>query len=430
MKKKQASNHIDFKKKRYGLKYLFCDIVKYLYFTRIWLWQRPKYYYVNKEAKKSLKDPFMIISNHVGFSDCLMIYYAFFSKRPFFLIHQNTFNTPFKAWIFKHLLCIPADPETGSFMAIRDLIDCVKAGNSICIFPEGHISFDTSGSQALKGGATLIALQTGIDTINLYRERRKHWWQRNRIIVGEPYNLKSLAGNATSRKDLDKVNNIISDKQNELKIKYQEMFKAKKCKRTNTQVFFAKMPFECDKKISNKQRRIEIDSCKSEKTKMEKFYSWKLLEKVLKEEYGENINKLHFRKLENGKWCIDKYEISISHSGSLLALSISSIKHGIDIQEYGNEELSNKLADKIYSENEKPDSLTNEQFYKDWSIKEAMFKMSNDESFNPKKYDLINNFDINTKIIKCDNKTYSFALSQEVNGFISYHFLDKDISFE
>ena len=430
MKKKDKSNHIDFKKKRFGLKYLFCDIVKYLYFTRIWLWQRPKYCYVNKQSKKALKEPFMIISNHVGFSDCLMVYYAFFSKRPFFLIHQNTFNTPFKAWIFKHLLCIPADPETGSFTAIRNLIDCVKAGNSVCIFPEGHISLDTSGKQDLKGGATLIALQTGIDVINMYRERRKHWWQRNRIIVGEPYNLKSIAGNATSRKDLDKVNGIISEEENKLKVLYQKKYSSKQCKRTNTQVFITKFPFDCDKKVRNKQRREEIESCKSEKTRNEKFYSYKFLEKILKEQYGENLNKLHFKKLENGKWVIDRHYVSISHSGSLIALSISSIKHGIDIQEYGDKDLSTKLADKVYQEDEKPTSLDKETFIQDWSTKEALFKMSDDNAFDPKKYSINSEYDKQNKVIKTEEGQYALALVQETKGFVSYHLYSDDIYFE
>ena len=429
MAKKVKSNHIDFKKKKVGLKYLFCDIVKYLYFTRIWLWQRPEYYYVNKEAKKALKEPFMIVSNHVAFSDCLMVYYTFFSKRLFFLIHENTFNTPFKAWIFKHLLCIPADPETGSFKAMRDLIDCIKEGNSVCIFPEGHISRDTSGQQDLKGGATLIALQTGVDVINLYREKRKHWWQRNRVLVGEPYNLKQLAGNTFSRKDLEKVNGVIAEKTNELREKYQEMFTAKKCHRTNTQVYISPMPFDCKKKVSNKQRREEIESCKSEKTRDEKFYSWKLLEKVLKEEYGENVNRLHFRKLENGKWQIDKHYVSISHSGSLIALSISSVKHGIDIQEYGDKDLSEKLKDKIYSEDEMPEVLTQENFLRDWSIKEALFKMSDDNNFDPKKYDIINTFDTQTKVVKYKNEKYALAIVQESKGFVSYHFYSDDIAF-
>ena len=78
---------------------------------------------------------------------------------------------------------------------------------------------------------------------------------------------------------------------------------------------------------------------------------------------------------------------------------------------------------------EMPEALTKENFLRDWSIKEAMFKMSDDNSFDPKKYDIINTFDTQTKVVKYKNEQYALALVQESKGFVSYHFYSDDIAF-
>ena len=220
-------------KRKVAWKYLFSDFIKYLYFSRIWLWQRPKYYYVNKEAKKALKEPFMIVSNHQGFSDVLFVYYPFFKKRIFFMAHQNIMQNKFKGWIFTHLLCIPIDPESGSFAALRTLMTVIKEGNIVSVFPEGHINHESDEVKDFKGGASFLALQSGVDIIMMYREKRKHWWNRQRIIVGEPYNLKKMFGEHPSRADLEAATKVIYDKEIELKKLYQSIVSEKKVKRVN-----------------------------------------------------------------------------------------------------------------------------------------------------------------------------------------------------
>ena len=428
--KKPIKQHINYEKKKVHIKYLFSDIVKWLYFTRIWLYQRPKFYYLDKEGKKALKEPFLIISNHQGFSDILFVYYPFLTKRIFFMAHQNVFENRFKAFIFRNLLCIPIDPESGSFAALRTLLDIIKKGNVVSVFPEGHINHDSSEVKSFKAGASFLALQSGVDCIQMYREKRAHWWNRQRIIVGKPYNLKKEIGSSFSRNDLDRANQIIIDGELELKRKYQEIVPAKKVRRTNVQVFVSPMPFECSDKIHCKLRKDEINSCGSEKAKNEKFYAWKLLEKALKENYGVDIRKLKFEKQSNGKWICDKFNISFSHSGELVAVAIASYGVGVDIQEIKPLEDIEKLSTLIYGDEEKPDNISENDLIRDWTLKESAFKLSNDTGFNPKQYLLKDINKSETHKIVFNSKEYFISAVGEINDVISFHFLTPDIIYK
>lgn len=427
MSKKVKKQHLDYTKKGFHIQYWFLDIIKWIFYTQIWLWQRPKYYYVDKTKKKNLKKPFMIVSNHQGFGDNLFIYYAFFLKRIWFLGHQNMFKKKFGAFVFKHLLCIPIDPSTNSFAALRTLLDVLKNDNIVAVFPEGHINFESNEVKDFKAGASFLALQSGVDIVPMYRERRKHWWQRQRVIIGEPYNLKTILGGAGSRNDLDKANKIIYEKEQELKALYQNIVPSKKVQRNNTQVFLSSYPFKCSKSITPKARKEEIESCKSDKTKDEKFYSWKLLEKVFREEYGISIKSLHFRKQDNGKWVCKDWNVSISHSGSLIAIAISKNKVGIDIQKIEEVNLSSGLVDKVFLENEKHENIDEYEFAKVWGLKESSFKLSNDTGFNPHNYDTISINRYDYKVIRHENKDYSLVVIDDSNDMISYHFMNPEI---
>lgn len=409
------------------MKYLFSDILKWGYFSRIWLWQRPKYYYVDKKSTKAIKDPFLLVSNHQGFADIVLLYYPFFKRRIWFLAHQNLYENRLKAWIYRNCMCVPIDPESGSFASLRTILDVIRKGNNISVYPEGHINFKSTQIMEFKAGATFIALQSGTNIVQFYRERRKHWWQRQRIVVGTPYNLKELCGGAASRSDLDKANKILLDKEIELKRLYQEIVPAKKTQRSNAQVFISPFPFECNNKIAPKQRKLEIESCKSEKTRNEKFYAWKLLEKVFKEEYGENIARLKFKKQDNGKWVCKKYRVSISHSGELVAVAISKNRVGIDIQSIEQVNLSQGLIEKVFLEEEKKEHIDEYEFSRVWGIKESMFKMGEDNGFNPLNYNtnIVKNYE--TKILTYNGKDYNLSVTDEVGDMISYHLLTPDI---
>lgn len=427
---KEKKKYLDWTKKGCHIQFLLSDIVKWCYFTRIWLWQRPKYKYIDKEAKKALKAPFMIVGNHQGWSDFLFMYYAWFTKRIWFMVTTNMFETKFKAWLYKRLMCVAIDPDNGSLSDMRTVIDVIKANNIVGIYPEGHINFKTSQTKDYRGGATLMALQTGIDTIPVYRERRKHWWQRQRIIIGKPYNVKAMVGSRPTREELDRVNKEIFEQTLELKRIYQDWVPAKKVDRNNIQVFVSPRRFESDMKVTDKERLKEIAGCKDEQSKLDKIYAWKVLEKVFKEEYGENINKLHLHKLDSGKWACDKYHISISHSGELIVVAIGKYNCGVDVQSFDEMNVTDELIDMTLNDSERNQEITKQYVVKNWSIKEAKYKLDGISGFLPKNMKVEEIENAETSIIVCNNKEYQLSVAGDTHDIVSYHFLNGEIKFQ
>lgn len=427
---KKKNKYADFTKKGLHIQYLFSDIIHWIFFPQIWLWQRPIYKFVNKDAKKTLKPPFMVIGNHQGFSDFLFVYYAWFGHRLWWLVTDRMFETKFKAWLYKRLLCAPVNTDNASLSDVRLTLDILKANNILVMYPEGHINFETSATKNFKGGATVIALQSGVETVPVYRERRKHWWNRQRIIIGEPYNVKEMAGLNPSRNDVERINNEIYEKELELKRIYQNWAPAKKCQRNNVQVFVSPRTFECNMKVSSKERMEEIERTKDKQSKIDKIYAWKVLERVFREEYGENINQLHLHKLDSGKWSCDKYHISISHSGELIAVAIGKYNCGVDIQSVEEMDFSLDAIELTLNEEEKSDTVNKDYLVKNWSVKEAKYKLDGISGFCPKNMKLKEIENAESEVICYKGREYRLSVVSDTKDIASYHFLEKDIDFK
>lgn len=175
-------------------------------------------------------------------------------------------------------------------------------------------------------------------------------------------------------------------------------------------IYISNYPFIVDDiSIYPNERQIEIDNCSNQKTKDEKYYVWKLLEYALKDGFNLNIEDLKFKKEANGKWVSDKISFSLSHSGELVAVAISQIPYGIDIQKIDDKDCL-PIMERILNDYEKKclPYVQENGFYRTFAIKEACFKASNDSGFVPKLYNsLVNSY---TKVIRYKDAGYMLAL--------------------
>lgn len=172
-------------------------------------------------------------------------------------------------------------------------------------------------------------------------------------------------------------------------------------------VYISSYPFSCGNDILY-ARRKEIDSCKHPRVKQEKFYVWKLLELGLKESLGLDIKDVKFEKLECGKWICDKCHFSLSHTDDFVAVAISNVNVGIDIELLDKKRDYSALKDKVLFGEEKFDDK--KQFLTIWTIKEAYFKTLNQRHFMPNQIDLklINN--IKNDMININDKDIMLSL--------------------
>lgn len=126
-------------------------------------------------------------------------------------------------------------------------------------------------------------------------------------------------------------------------------------------------------------RQEEIDDCKNEKVKREKYYVWKLLEYALQRSFGYKLQNQNFHKTARGKWECENCFFSLSHSKNAVAVALSRKNVGVDIEFYDPTRLL-PLADKLLNENERTlyEATPNEQkaefLLRKWTEKESIFK--------------------------------------------------------
>ena len=156
-------------------------------------------------------------------------------------------------------------------------------------------------------------------------------------------------------------------------------------------VYVRKFPFPVENEIVYpKERQIQIDACKNEKVKAEKFYAWKLLEYAFLQCFSIPITQAVFKK-DGGRWTCDKGAFSLSHSHDIVAVAISQNAVGVDVEKVNLERFSALSNEKTFTKEElafyTATLLSDSAHLKNklWTVKEALFKQKGGKIFRPEK---------------------------------------------
>lgn len=219
---KKKNNFKKYKAHLFALKYLFYDIGRWSGFPLLFYY-RMKKIYESKEAKKHHKKGAMIISNHILYNDVMILQTAFWYRRLYSVAMKELFKGKFFSWILRHLLIIPIDREKFSMESFRHITNLLKGGNTVMIFPEGHVSHSNDNPMAsFKSGAVLMALQAGVKIIPTYHELRPHWWNRQKLVIGDPIDVKALMGDKMDMNKIEEITKYLYEKEQQLKQLYHK----------------------------------------------------------------------------------------------------------------------------------------------------------------------------------------------------------------
>ena len=184
-------------------------------------------------------------------------------------------------------------------------------------------------------------------------------------------------------------------------------------------VYIRKWPFDTTEDIFPEERLLEIDNSTNLKVKGQKFYAWKLLEYAMSEEFGLDLSNSGLKK-DSNKWCSNKCEFSISHTGDFVAVAVSTHKVGIDIEEC-NEQRFNRLKTKIVHPKEQ--AIEGISLCKLWTDKEALFKKSNKRNFIPNKINTIGS-NIYHQYLTLDEKKFSLSVATDLLQSVKINIID------
>ncbi len=182
-----------------------------------------------------------------------------------------------------------------------------------------------------------------------------------------------------------------------------------------TEVYYGKLSAHGAEEIADRERRKYIESFKTEQGQKERINAWILLGFALKDK--QNIKDLNIKRDENGKWVCDDVYFSLSHSGNGVAVAVSDMPIGVDIERIfrKNQPVSvlNEREKSIYL----PQSDKDRAFAEIWTKKESIFKKNGKRIFLPKKTDSASEETL-SKFINIDGEEYCLSVTGREAEFI------------
>ena len=196
--------------------YFFHDFVKITAAIPGLLWFRMKKVFVSKEAKKKIKKGALIISNHSGDIDPMVLMVCIWYRRHHFIATTELFNTKLKRFIFENFRCIEIDKQNVSMDTFREIVSYLKKDKIVSMFPEGYLTRNEE-VQKFKSGVVLMSVTANKPIIPIYIKKRKSVWNRQCVVIGEPINPTEICGKTPSLKEMENIAEILRQKEETLK---------------------------------------------------------------------------------------------------------------------------------------------------------------------------------------------------------------------
>lgn len=226
MEKKKDRKKMNKLKSFFDFRWWFYDFVKITGFIPIILFLRPKYIYINKNQKKNFKnDSIMIAANHTSLLDPFLMVSVFFFKRVGIIATKELFSTKFKKALFTGFRAICIDKDHVSISTFKEVNQRIKTGHSVGIFPEGTIAHKSEGIDDFKPGVIMMAHMAKTPIYPVYFAKRKSIWQRQKIIIGERFDVaEHLKGMKANSDSFTIVANKLKEKEVELEKYYKGIY--------------------------------------------------------------------------------------------------------------------------------------------------------------------------------------------------------------
>ncbi|MDD5457786.1 MAG: lysophospholipid acyltransferase family protein [Phycisphaerae bacterium] len=146
------------------------------------------------------KGAFLLISNHQSFFDPLFV--GTRARRTLvFMARDTLFKKKFFGWLIHSVKAIPVRRGEADLSAIRTIIDQLKKGQSVCLFPEGTRT-ENGRIAEFKPGFSLLARRANVPILPAVIDGAFEAWPRTKkfpsfrktifIKYGEPISTEQI----------------------------------------------------------------------------------------------------------------------------------------------------------------------------------------------------------------------------------------------
>lgn len=162
--------------------------------VRLILWPFVKIFYpykiINKENITNEGNT-IIICNHLQKAD---VYYTTFTfkGKSYYLSKKEWFKNKFLTKLLISLGAYPVDREKTDMRAIKNVLNLLKEGKRVIIFPEGTRNKETLDLLPIKDGPGYFAHKSNSTILPITIAKRAKMFRKNYVYVGKPFKLDNV----------------------------------------------------------------------------------------------------------------------------------------------------------------------------------------------------------------------------------------------
>lgn len=198
------------KHKIFQIDKFFLDLARFFLLALIPIF-RVKKYYVGKKEK--IEGGVLIAANHASLKDPLILETAFWTRRMYYVVAEVVMQNKIRNKFMEGAGCIRIDRNIADTSAIKKCVRVLKDGFALSIFPQGAISGNDEG---FRSGAALIASLAKVPILPVYIEKRKNFFARQVVVIGEPFWISDYCDKKMpSVQDLEEVTEKLYEKYEE-----------------------------------------------------------------------------------------------------------------------------------------------------------------------------------------------------------------------
>lgn len=167
----------------------------------------------------------LMLSNHQSFVDPILC--QGWLHRPLYYVPRDTLFTGFWGWVIDSFYTIPINQDQPGLESMKAIIDVLKRGRIVCLYPEGSRTFDGKIDR-IKPGFSLLVRRSGAPMIPMVIDGMFERWPRGQkypklsgcvgVMYGKPISADHIR-DLGEEKFIDEFNRILQTMHNDLRNK-------------------------------------------------------------------------------------------------------------------------------------------------------------------------------------------------------------------